>query len=145
MEETNDRLFVDPAKMGLQWSRRIYLDDPGFSFWLPAFKVNPSIFLKLAERATVAQPALNHAVPDVRENLYPVTLPAGEAARLVKVIATLLVGKPEAAHPWFDRVTAQPDEAQLCFIPFSFSGYELVQEEMKMSVFPNALKYGKNL
>ena len=145
IEDIDDRLFIDPVKTGRQWSRRIYLDDPGFSFWLPAFKVNPSIFLTLAERATVAQPALNDAIADMRDDLYPVTLPAGEAVKLAKVIATLLVGTPETVHPFFDRVTAKPDEAQLCFIPFSFSGYELVQEEMRMSVFPNALKYGRNL
>jgi predicted RNA-binding Zn-ribbon protein involved in translation (DUF1610 family) len=145
LEDMEERLFIDPAKTGRPGSRRVYLDEPGFSFWLPAFKVNASIFLTLAERATVSQPALNDATAEVRDDLYPVTVPADEAAKLAKVVVTLLVHRPEAARPFFARMTAGSDEAQLCFIPFSFSGYELVQQKMRMSILPNALKYGKNL
>jgi hypothetical protein len=42
-------------------------------------------------------------------------------------------------------MTAGTGEPQLCFVPFSFSGYELIQAKMRMSILPNALKYGRNL
>ena len=145
LEGMKERLSIDLAKTGGPGRRRVYLDEPGFSFWLPAFKVNASIFLTLAERATVAQPALNEATAEIRDHFYPVTLPAAEAAKLAKVMVALLVRKPEATRPLLARMTAGPDEAQLCFIPFSFSGYELVQQKMRMSLLPNALKYGRNL
>ncbi len=145
MEEIDERLFIEPAKTGGPGRGRVYLDEPGFSFWLPAFKVNASIFLTLAERATVAQPNLSDAGAEGKESIYPVTLPAAEAANLVRIIVALLVGKKEAAHSSFARMTIKPDEPQLCFIPFLFSRYELVQEKMRMSVLPNALKCGRNL
>lgn len=145
LEGLEEPLFIDPAKTGGPGRRRVYLDDPGFRFWLPAFKVNASIFLTLAERATVAQLSVNDTAGETADGVYPVTIPAVEAVKLVKVMTALLVGKPEAAHPLFERMTARPDDAQLCFIPFSFTGYEFVQEKTRMSLLPNALKYGRNL
>ncbi|MCG6536399.1 MAG: hypothetical protein L7F78_17260, partial [Syntrophales bacterium LBB04] len=122
------------------------LDDPTFTFWLPAFKVNASIFLMLAERASLAQAAINDAITETGGRLYPVTLPAGEAAKLLKVVVALLIDKRQMTNPIFAQMSAKPTgEPQLFFIPFSFSGYELIQEKMRVSVHPNALKYGKNL
>jgi predicted RNA-binding Zn-ribbon protein involved in translation (DUF1610 family) len=144
-EDMEERLFIDPVKTGRLDGLHLYLDDPGFFFWVPAFKVNPSIFLKLAERATVAQSRLDDVEVEVRKRLYPVTLPAGEAAKLVKVLVHLLVGKGEGVGPIFTRLTARANEPQLYFIPFTSSGYELTQQKMRMSVLQNALKYGKNL
>jgi hypothetical protein len=143
MEE--GRLFIDPARTGRLDGQHLYLDRPGFCFWVPAFKVNPSLFLTLAERATVGQSSLDNAVAEVTEHLYPVTLPAREAAKLVKVLLRLLVGKREGVDPSFNRVTVRADEPRLYFIPFSSSGYELTHQKLRMSVHQNALKYGKNL
>jgi len=145
LEGLEERLHIDPAKTGGPGRPRIYLDDPAFRFWLPAFKVNASIFLTLAERATVAQPSVDDVAGETADGVYPVTIPAAEAVKLVKVMIALLVGRPEAARPLFERMVARPDDAQLCFIPFSFTGYEFVQEKMRMSLLPNALKYGMNL
>jgi DNA-directed RNA polymerase subunit RPC12/RpoP len=139
------RLFVDPAKTRRQDGLRLCLDDPGFFFWLPAFKINPSIFLRLAEKATLAQTGLDDAEPEVQKRLYPVTLPAHEAAKLVKVLVHLLVDRGEGVGPVFTSLHATPDQPRLCFVPFSWSGYELTQEKMRISVLQNALKYGKNL
>ena len=144
-EELGQRLFVDPPKTRRLDGLHLYLDDPDFFFWLPAFKINPSIFLKLAERATLAQTRLDDAEPEVRSRLYPVTLPAGEAVKLVKVLVHLLVGRTEGVGPVLTRLRVTPDQPDLCFIPFASSGYELAQEKMRVSVLQNALKYGKNL
>ena len=145
LEGLAERLFIDPAKTGGPGRGRVYLDDPGFSFWLPAFKVNASIFMTLAERATVARPSLNDATAEIEGDVYPCTIPATEAVKLANVMIALLIGRPEAARPLFERTIARPQQAQLCFIPFSFTGYEFVQEKMRMSILPNALKYGRNL
>ena len=145
LEDMEERLFIDPAKTGRLDGRHLYLDKPGFFFWVPAFKVNPSLFLTLAERATMGQSSLDDAVAEVTEHLYPVTLPASEVAKLIKVLVSLLVGKRQAMYPFLARMTARAEEPQLCFIPFSSSGFELIQQELRMSVHQNALKYGKNL
>jgi DNA-directed RNA polymerase subunit RPC12/RpoP len=145
LEGMEKRLFIDPAKTGRLDGRHLYLDKSGFFFWVPAFKVNPSLFLTLAERATVGQSSLDDAVAEVAEHLYPVTLPAEEAAKLVMVLLHLLVGKREGVGPSFTRATVRAGEPRLYFIPFSSSGYELTQQKLRMSVHQNALKYGKNL
>ncbi len=140
------RLSVDRTKTRRPDGVRLYLDDPGFLFWLPAFKINPSIFLTLAEKATLTQTALDDAEPEVRKRLHPVTLPGHEAAKLVKVLVHLLVGREAGMGPvLLTRLHAAADEPRLCFVPFVWSGYELTQENMRIGLLQNALKYGKNL
>ncbi|WP_123290324.1 hypothetical protein [Desulfosoma caldarium] len=58
-----------------------------FHFWVPAFKVAPRYFLRMARTATVAQLEMEVAEPaPFSKNLYPVTLPSVEAFQACPIL-----------------------------------------------------------
>jgi DNA-directed RNA polymerase subunit RPC12/RpoP len=140
--------WIDPAKSTPPaCSRRPIIFDQ-LHFWIPAFTVNPTFFLRLAERATMWQPAHIPSRPfegGRSTYIYPVTLPASEAERLLPVILSLIVAQREAALVNIVRATIEPAESTLVFVPFKKTAAEVLHVEMRVSLLLNALRYGRGL
>jgi hypothetical protein len=114
-------------------------------FWIPAFKLNPELFIRLAKLMTVNQQQENHVMTIPDSDYYPVTLSAEEAFKVVSVVLgdigpsrkTLLSQLRETS---FDRASCT-----LVYIPFASKGGELVEKRLNFAVQSSALKWGRLL
>jgi DNA-directed RNA polymerase subunit RPC12/RpoP len=121
---------------------------PEFSLWAPAFFINPVLFLRLCERATMWQPSdcgEKGAARTVCPDLYPVTLPGPEARKLLSLILTLVVADRGRVLPSILRANMEAIEQSLVYLPFEKKTGEATCAEMRAAVELNALKYGRNL
>lgn len=113
-------------------------------FWLPAFKLSPSVFLTVSRAVSLRQPleySLIETLP--KGQYYPVTLPWEQAAGGLKaVIADILKTHPV---PRISQIKIEPSDHLLVFIPFHLQGNELVQEGMSVGISRTALNFGRFL
>ncbi len=122
-----------------QWYDRV------MSYWIPAFKLRPKIFLRTGRQATLGQwrlsPEEGHVVP----NLYPVTLPAAEAKQSVKVILAASTASRKSIFPFLPKVRLQDVTSTLVFLPFVDKGHDWYQPHTAASISKNVLRFGRNL
>lgn len=114
-------------------------------FWAPAFKVRPRIFLGLASRVTLGQPA-----PDlertIRENLHvPVTLPVIEAVQSIRITLAGLARPRTEILPGLTRLEVMPVRATLVFLAFEDQVHDYVHKGLKTGINKNALALAANL
>lgn len=113
-------------------------------FWFPAFKVNPSLFLRWARQMTVFQP--EGKTDDTLPNgLYPVTLPVQEALESVKIIIASITADKRAIFPLLSKTQLRLEESLLVYHPFTVSHHELIHTQMHLSIDKKALTYGIGL
>jgi hypothetical protein len=113
-------------------------------YWLPAFKLSPSLFLTVSKAINLRQPpeySLLETLP--KGQFYPVNLPWDEAKEgLTVLIADFLKTHP---LPRVSQITIEPSDHLLVFIPFHLQGNELVQAGMSLGISRTALHFGRFL
>lgn len=120
-------------------------EDIGFRFWVPAFKVRPRLFLRLANHMTLSQPheKLIPDLPPVRH--HPVTLPVKEAVESLKII---LAGFMKPVKHVCDRLPEIEIRAQsfvLVYIYFREKQFEYIQPQLQLAINKNVLALSNNL
>jgi hypothetical protein len=114
-------------------------------FWAPAFKVRPRIFLSLASRVTLGQPALNMD-REIRENRHvPVTLPVTEAVQSIRITLAGLAKPRTEILPGLTRLEIAPVRATLVFLAFEDQVHDYVHKRLKAGINKNALALAANL
>jgi len=120
-------------------------DQGPMSFFIPAFKIKPKIFLRISTQLTLGQRAL------IMENEYPdqpfhqVNLSFSEAIQSLKtVLASAAVNKHEII-PLLPGIEFNIRGLTLVFIPFTNSGYGLFQEHCKVNINRQVLGHGQAL
>jgi hypothetical protein len=79
------------------------------------------------------------------KNLYPVTLPQGEAVESLKVTLANSVMDKRDFFPLLPEINLAVTKYHLVYLPFRAIGLDMVQEEMGISINKNVLKYGRYL
>jgi len=125
------RIVAGPAA-----HRRLY-------FWIPAFKLNPRLFLRLARLMMLAQPEEGSAIKRSKLPFYPVTLPVKEAAAAIRVIIADLCVPKRQILVRFAGVKTKSVEESLTYFPFTVRGSEVIHDEMQISLNRNALELGR--
>ena len=120
-------------------------EDMGFRFWVPAFKVRPRTFLRLANNLTLAQPREkpDDALP--KNSMYPVTLPVKEAIESLKITLASFIKPKEFVHSNLPDIQIRPERYILVYLPFVESHHDFVWEKYRISVNKNQLKLSSNL
>jgi hypothetical protein len=114
-------------------------------FWVPAFKIAPAVFLRLARQITLANPAGELRDDFSGADLWAVNVALSEALESLKVVlAQIAINKSEIV-PRLKDVKLSPEESLLVFYPFIDSGYELTQPAISCAVPKNTLHWGKNI
>jgi hypothetical protein len=134
------RITKQPLVMQRAW------EDRELSFWIPAFKIQPKVFLRLASQMTILQQAsvmMEECIP--RKNLYPVTLPRGEAAQSLKIILASSVMDRREVFPLLPQCDFAIPKSSLIYLPFRSLGPDIMHEETGISINKNTLKYGRYL
>ncbi|MBU0484660.1 MAG: hypothetical protein KKB30_09120 [Proteobacteria bacterium] len=115
------------------------------NFWVPAFKVKPQIFLRLASQLTIAQPEISEGNSIPKQEIHPATLPESEAVQCLKLILANTTTQKKKMWPLLPEINFSVTDLTLVYIPFSSSGYGLYQEEMRININKQVLKFGRHL
>jgi len=120
--------------------------DSELHFWIPAFKSQPNLFLRLArsltllgkEPGTGAEPPKFSKVP-----LYPVNLPIAEAMESIRVLIASIATPKRLVLPHINDLEVSHGADMLAYLPFELQGEEFIQPQLHMSIQKNALRWGR--
>ena len=116
-----------------------------FRFWIPAFKVRPQVFLRLASHVTLSQPSQNIKSEIPATRMHPSTLPVEEA------IESLMITLAEFTKPrrtFMERIAdihVAAKSFSLIFIPFNEHHHEFIQPDFQLAINKNVLALSKSL
>jgi hypothetical protein len=99
-------------------------------FWIPAFRVHPSLFLRLSKQMTLFQSMEKTEAILPNALLHPVTFSEESAAASLKIHLANLLTKKRDAFPKLHEITIGSVESRLVFIPFTSIGSELVHPKL---------------
>jgi DNA-directed RNA polymerase subunit RPC12/RpoP len=112
-------------------------------FAVPAFKVNPTLFLRLARTMTFL-PKNNDRNEEVRKiSLHPVTLPLNEALESLRVFIASIAHPKKSVIPHLGQMSFALKDSRLFYFPFTLRGEELIQPQIGISIQKAALFWGK--
>jgi hypothetical protein len=114
-------------------------------FWIPAFKIAPPVFLRIAKQMTTANPQKELLEELHNISCYPANVMVNEAIESLKVVLAEIAVDKKYFMPRLEEITVTPVESLLVFHPFSDSNYELSEPAIKCGLMKNALRWGKNL
>jgi hypothetical protein len=133
------RLTNQPRVIGKDW------ETEDMNFWTPAFKIRPKVFLRLSRQFTVSQKHFDTKETIPKKNLYPVTLPRGEAIQSLKVILAGSAVNKKNVFPHLPQIKFNIKDSVLVYLPFTERGYEMLQQQMQISINKNTLEFGRQL
>jgi len=128
-----------PRVIKREWESQVLV------FYVPAFKVNAGLLLRIARMFTINQPQDTTETDAPPAQPYPITFPAHEAAESIKVIIATLMAMKKKLWPTLKDVNIFPTESCLVYMPFRRQGQDLIYSPMRFSVSVNSLKYGEHL
>lgn len=133
------RLLNLPAAVRPQWER-----EP-FTSFVPAFKINPEWFLKIAKVMSFYSGPfhLEDGVPKGRS--FAATLPLGEALESLPMVLAYSAADRKGFAGHFPGLKFVPGAARLVWQPFIASGMELVRPDREFSISASMLKWGKGI
>ncbi|MDY6854243.1 MAG: hypothetical protein SWO11_05985 [Thermodesulfobacteriota bacterium] len=120
-------------------------EDREFFFWAPAFKVKPTLFIRLARQMTIFQPQTQFEKSPPRSTFHPVTLPRSEAMQSIKVTLASLANAKQRIFPLLSEIDIILSEILLVYFPFILKGSEFIQPSLQFSINKNSLYFGRNL
>ena len=133
------RITKQPMVIQSSW------ENQDLAFWIPAFKIRPKVFLRLAKQMTILQKNFIMEKELPKKNLYPVTLPRSEAVQSLKVTLASTVMTKRKTFPLLPQVNFTITKSHLAYLPFRAMGHDLIQEPLNISINKNTLKYGRYL
>ena len=133
------RVTNQPKVVQTQWDGR------EMSFWVPAFKIRPHIFLQLSKQMTVSQENFDMTDDVSSADLYPVTLPLSEAVQSLKLILADSIMNKKSLFPLLPQVTFTVGTSTLVYLPFTDTGQEIIQDHKPVSIHKKTLEFGRYL
>ena len=132
IERTNQPMLPRP-----RWRER------AMSFWVPAVKLRPKIFLQAGRQVTLGQCLLNPDEGRKMASFFPVTLPATEARQAVKVILAASTASQRQIFPYLPLVRLTQTMIRLVYLPCNDRGHDWVQPQTGMTIAKNILSFGR--
>jgi predicted RNA-binding Zn-ribbon protein involved in translation (DUF1610 family) len=116
-----------------------------FRFWIPAFKLRPRIFLRLASQITVVQPQNDLVAKFPDRRIYASNLPVEEAIECLKLTLASFMTPRKILAEKLPQIKATPKSVSLIFLPFNESHHEFIQPDYQIAINKNVLALSKNL
>jgi len=133
------RLTNQPRVVEKEW------EGQDMSFWSPAFKIRPKVYLNLSRQFTISQENFRTEEAIPKKNLYPVTLPQTEAAQSMKITLASSALNKKMVLPNLPRIRFDIKDSTLVYLPFTDTGHEMVQQHLRISINKNTLEFGRQL
>ena len=119
--------------------------DIAFRFWIPAFKVRPRIFQRLAGQFTVLQPQ-NELIPQLPDGqIHPSNLPVEEALETLKLTLAGFMKPRKTLTEKLPQIKVTPKRFTLVYFPFNEAHHEYIQPEYRIAINKNVMTLSKNL
>lgn len=120
-------------------------ESTGLFFWVPAFKVHPPLFLRLARLLTLQQPEdfVDHKEP--LNATQPPSMTVDDAGHCITVIIASLIAMKKRMWPSLESLITKPLQTDLVYVPFQEQETDFFNPSLKISVPKNSLKLGQNL
>ncbi len=133
------RLTNQPRVVQKDW------ENQDMSYWCPAFKIRPKIFLRLLSQLTISQKDFKTKETIPKKDLYPVTMPQSEAAQSLKLTLANSALTKRNTFPLLPQVNFAIKNSTLVYLPFTDKGHDMVQQDIRVSINKRALEYGRYL
>jgi DNA-directed RNA polymerase subunit RPC12/RpoP len=133
------RVTNQPKVVKKEW------EAPAMSFWSPAFKIRPQVFLRVASQLTIVQKdfEMREGLPE--DNLHPVTMPLSEAVQSLKLILASAAYTKKRTYPLLPEIQFNLKDTSIVYVPFTDEGHDLVHQHIRLSINKNALQFGRSL
>ena len=117
------------------------------TFFIPAFKLRPSTFLRLAKNMTLSQAKVVAGTAQMKKRLriHPVTLPRTEAFQVLKSVFAASALNKRNILPRLPDMQIHPLATELCYLPFFDKGHDYVQEHTGIALERSVLNFGRKL
>lgn len=115
------------------------------TFWSPAFKISPQVFLRLSEQCTLLRPKADEESRASMKRAYPVTLPLSEAAESVKISLAAITANKKELFPRLADIKVRLESSLLTYIPFVRRSGDFVHPDLGFGINANTLDLGLNL
>jgi uncharacterized CHY-type Zn-finger protein len=117
-----------------------------FYFWTPAFKINPSLFLRWCRQLTVTPAPEDLSADFSAKNIYPATLPVTEAAGSFLITLTSLIVDKRRFLDLSSSLKFNLEDFFLVLHPFAISTKEeLIHTKLGFTMDRTALNLGTYL
>ena len=133
------RATNQPRVVQRRWENR------DMSFWSPAFKIRPKIFLQLSKQLTIFQEDFETKEAIPKKDLFPVTMPQNEAAQTMKLTLAISAINKKKILPLLPGVSFTIRDSTLVYLPFTDMGIDMVQQHMRIGINKKALEFGRYL
>ena len=133
------RLTNQPRIIDREW------EELPMSFWAPAFKIRPKMFLNLLKQFTISQKKFCYENKIPKLNIYPVTLPRSEALQSMKLTLAGSALNRKRVFPVLPEISFKVKETCLIYLPFTKGPHDMVQQQTGISINSNALAFGLKL
>ena len=120
-------------------------ENQDMTFWSPAFKIRPKLFLYLSRWLTVAQTELDVSGKFPERNRYPATLALSEAIQGIKVTLAGCAISKKMIIPLLPDISFSIKSASLVYLPFRETVHEMVQPHTRVSINKKSLEFGRFL
>ena len=120
-------------------------DELPMAFWAPAFKIRPSIFLRLMTQLAIVQPGDTFEKKISSHRLSTVNLPSSEAVESIKIGLGALLKPATQYVPQLSEIKVKLKAVMLVYLPFEQKSHELYHAPSGISININALKLSNNL
>jgi DNA-directed RNA polymerase subunit RPC12/RpoP len=114
-------------------------------FWIPAFKVRPSTFLRLGRNMTLSQAKISEGEELMPKKKHPVTLQRKEAIQALKSVLAGAALNKKKLLPTLPDISFHPLGTELVYLPFFDKGHDFVQEQTGLSLAKSVLHFGRKL
>jgi hypothetical protein len=132
---TNQPLIIDSVRGSMP-----------MSYFSPAFKIRPKLFINLARQFTIMQ--INEFTPLEAipiKGIHPVTIPLSEAVQALKIILASTAVMKNNVLPYLPQISFETGEKTLIYIPFRKTRFDMINEEIGISINRQSLEFGMTL
>lgn len=116
-----------------------------FYFRTPAFKINPDLFLRWCKQMTASCSEEKPAEEVPAQSIYPVTLPAAEAAEAIAVILAGLIVDKKRLGQMIKTFNITIGDFLLELHPFDIGQKELIYSRSGTTIDKSALIFGQHI
>jgi len=133
------RVTNQPKVVQKEW------ENQDMSYWCPAFKIRPTIFVRLISQLTITPKDFKTKETVPRQGLHPVTMPQSEAVQSMKLTLAGSALTKKKTFPLLPEIDFAVKDSTLVYLPFEDKGHDFVQQQMRLSINKKALEYGRHL
>lgn len=114
-------------------------------FNIPAFKINPRLFLRVGKQTTLARIETSPMKSMPKEQFHPADLPLEEGFQAILPLIMELAAKKKETWEKLKKDKLELRSFSLTYLSFRKSGSEYIQDAMGISIPVNALRFGRGI